>query len=248
MLLMKEYGTDAFRLYLYQSNAMLMNDLLFDENGLKEANQQILLPLYSCTSFFVSYAEIDGFNGDISKVPDSDNSLDKWVLARLYQIEKSISHSMDKYQVDEYVKPVADFIDDLSNWYIRRSRRRFWAKGMDRDKINAYETLYYVLTNLYKIMAPITPILIEKLYKSLTGRKSVHLEQWPNIDEKFKNEKLLSDIKLVQKTIYLARTIRTKNNVKNRQPLNELRIASSNAENIFSMLLICISKYSYVCA
>ncbi len=232
MLLMKEYGTDAFRLYLYQSNAMLMNDLLFDENGLKEANQQILLPLYSCTSFFVSYAEIDGFHGDINKVPDSDNSLDKWVLARLYQIEKSISHSMDKYQVDEYVKPVADFIDDLSNWYIRRSRRRFWAKGMDRDKINAYETLYYVLTNLYKIMAPITPILIEKLYKSLTGRESVHLEQWPNIDEKFKNEKLLSDIKLVQKTIYLARTIRTKNNIKNRQPLNELRIASSNAENI----------------
>ncbi len=228
MQLMKTYGTDAFRLYMYQSPVMLVNDMVFDDNGLKDCLQQFILPLYNCAYFYQSYAQIDNFKGDVSNKPNPENKLDKWILAKLYSTEKQIKASMDKYQIDEYVKPILSLIDGLSNWYIRRSRRRFWGSGMDKDKKDAYETLYYVLTNTCKIMAPITPIIAEKIYTSLTQRESVHLEDWPNIDEKYKNQTLLDEIEVVQDIIHLSRGIRNKYNIKNRQPLSLLQVAFSN--------------------
>ena len=141
MELMKKFGTDAFRLYLYQTKAMLIGDLLFDEAGIADALQQILLPYWNACNFFISYANIDGFCPNEVKVPNSDNSLDKWILAKLYDAEKHITKAMSEYHINEFVPHLTSVIDGLTNWYIRRSRRRFWASGMDKDKKDAYETL-----------------------------------------------------------------------------------------------------------
>ena len=228
MDLMKSFGTDAFRLYMYDSNAMLVNDMQFDEAGLKDSLQQIVLPFWNCAYFYQSYAGIDNFVGNLDTKPNSDNKLDKWILSKLYATEKAIKNSMDNYRVDEYVRPIASLIDGLSNWYIRRSRRRFWSSGLDKDKQNAYETLYYVLTNTAKLLAPIAPIVSEKVFKSLTNQNSVHLENWPNIPEEYNDKKLLNEIDSVQDVIHLARGIRNKQNIKNRQPLNLLQVAFAN--------------------
>ncbi len=230
MELMKKFGTDAFRLYLYQTKAMLIGDLLFDEAGIADALQQILLPYWNACNFFISYANIDGFCPSEVKEPTSTNSLDKWILAKLYDAEKNITKAMNEYHINEFVPHLVGVIDGLTNWYIRRSRRRFWSSGMDKDKQDAYETLYYVLINLTKLMAPVAPIITEKIYKSLTDKLSVHLTEWPCIPDKFKDEKLLKQIDSVQRIIYLARSVRNKCKIKNRQPLSMLKIASSNAE------------------
>lgn len=235
MDLMRKYGTDSFRLYLYQTNAMLIGDLLFDENGIRDAYQQILLPYWNACKFFVSYADIDGYFSKEPKVPSSDNLLDKWVLAKLYETEKNIRQNMDAYQVNKYVVYIAELVDGLTNWYIRRSRRRFWGKEMSEDKKNAYETLHYVLINTTKLLAPVAPILSEDIYQLLVGnteldeKSSVHLADWPVLPDEMEDAELLSKIDLVQDTITLGRSIRNKNKVKNRQPLSSLYVALPDA-------------------
>lgn len=225
MKLLRTYGTDSFRLYLYQTNAMLIGDLLFDEKGLKDAYQQIILPYWNACNFFISYANIDDYETSENCVPQSDNILDQWILAKLFETERLIQSNMDSYQVNRYVNYLITLLDGLTNWYIRRSRRRFWESGMSEDKKQAYQTLYYVLICITKLFAPVAPIISEKVYRTLTGGLSVHLSDWPQIPEQYENAKLLQEIELVREIIYLARNIRNKNNVKNRQPLNLLRIA-----------------------
>lgn len=225
MQLMKQYGTDAFRLYLYQTNAMLIGDLLFDESGILDAYQQIILPYWNACNFYISYANIDGFKPGKVQEPVSDHQLDRWILAKLYETWQLITNHMDSYQVNKYVEYLVSLIDGLTNWYIRRSRRRFWSKGMSKDKLCAYQTMYYVLINTTKLLAPAAPIISEKMYKVLTGEFSVHLAQWPEIPKAFADEKLTADTALVQDVIYLARSLRNKNRVKNRQPLSSLRAA-----------------------
>ena len=232
MDLMKKYGTDAFRLYLYQSAAMLVGDLLFDETGLQTSLQQILLPLWNACSFYSSYAEIDGYVYKKSTKPNSSNQLDRWMLAKLYEAHKKITEKMDAYKIDEFIGEIVSLIDGLTNWYIRRSRRRFWGSEFSKDKNDAYDTLSYVLVNTCKLLAPVAPILSEKLYKYLTGEHSVHLADWPQIADKYRSEELLVEVDLIQKVIYLARSIRNKNGVKNRQPLSKLQVAFSNASNL----------------
>ncbi len=225
MHLMRQYGTDAFRLYLYQTNAMLIGDLLFDEAGIQDAYQQIILPYWNACNFYISYANIDGFKPEKCTEPASDNQLDQWMLAKLYETQRQITQNMDAYQVNHYVEYLASLIDGLTNWYIRRSRRRFWSNGMCEDKRNAYETLYYVLVCTTKLFAPVAPIISEKMYKVLTEGFSVHLSEWPEIPESFAREDLIDHVELVQKIIYLARSIRNKNQIKNRQPLSCLKVA-----------------------
>ncbi len=231
MELMKKFGTDAFRLYLYQSSAMLIGDLQFDESGILDAYQQIILPLWNACNFFISYANIDNFAPETVKEPESDNQLDRWILAKLWSVTDSITENMDAYSVNRYVENLISLVDGLTNWYIRRSRRRFWSAEFTDDKKNAYDTLYYVLVNTTKLFAPVAPIVSEKLYKILTGGESVHLTEWPVISEKYRDDDLARDIDLVQDIITLARSIRQKNRVKNRQPLRELKIALSDADN-----------------
>lgn len=228
MLLMKEFGTDAFRLYLYQTNAMLIGDLQFDDKGIQEAYQQIILPYWNACNFFISYANIDEFRPETLTPPTSDNQLDRWMLAKLYEATATITENMDKYYVNKYVDSLVELVDGLTNWFIRRSRRRFWEKGMSEDKKNAYETLYYVLVNMTKLFAPVAPIISEKIYQTLTDGFSVHLDTWPEIPESFRDDELLDQVKLVRSVIYLARSIRSKNKVKNRQPLSELRVVLSD--------------------
>ncbi len=225
MHLMKQYGTDAFRLYLYQTNAMLIGDLLFDEAGIQDAYQQIILPYWNACNFYISYANIDGFLPGQCIEPSSDNQLDQWMLAKLHETRRLITENMDAYQVNKYVEYLASLIDGLTNWYIRRSRRRFWSNGMSGDKENAYETLYYVLVCTTKLFAPVAPIISEKMYKVLTGGFSVHLEKWPEIPKAFANEDLIAHVALVREIIYLARSIRNRNRIKNRQPLSCLKVA-----------------------
>lgn len=225
MQLMKQYGTDAFRLYLYQTGAMLIGDLLFDESGIQDAYQQIILPYWNACNFYISYANIDGFMPEKSEEPVSGNQMDKWILAKLYETRRLITGHMDAYQVDKYVEYMVSLIDGLTNWYIRRSRKRFWSHGMSRDKRNAYQTLYYVLICTTKLLAPVAPVISEKMYRVLTNEISVHLTDWPEVPGRFAYEELLADVALVQDVIYLARSIRNKNRVKNRQPLSCLKVA-----------------------
>ena len=232
MLLMKKFGTDAFRLYLYQTNAMLIGDLLFDDNGIQDALQQIILPYWNACNFFISYANIDDFRPDTLTPPTSDNQLDRWMLAKLYEATETITKNMDAYFVNKYVDSLIKLVDGLTNWFIRRSRRRFWEKGLSEDKKNAYETLYYVLVNMTKLFAPVAPIISEKIYQTLTDGFSVHLASWPEIPVSFKDDTLLTQVELVRNVIYLARSIRSKNNVKNRQPLTTLGVALSDKNGI----------------
>lgn len=225
MQLMKQYGTDAFRLYLYQTKAMLIGDLLFDESGIKDAYQQIILPYWNACNFYISYANIDSFKPVELEEPISDNQLDRWILAKLYDTHQLITNHMDSYQVNKYVEYVVSLIDGLTNWYIRRCRRRFWSHGMSDDKYNAYKTMYYVLICTTKMLAPVAPIISEKIYRVLTDETSIHLSDWPQIPKTFADEDLITNVSLVQEVIYLARSIRNKNHVKNRQPLSSLKIA-----------------------
>ena len=227
MLLMKQFGTDAFRLYLYQTNAMLVGDLLFDDNGIQDAYQQIILPYWNACNFFISYANVVGFKPETLTAPQTDNQLDKWILAKLHEATTAIKENMDAYLVNKYVENLISLVDGITNWYIRRSRRRFWDKEMTSDKKQALETLYYVLVNTTKLFAPVAPIISEKIYQTLTDGFSVHLEDFPEIPEEFKDEELLAQVKLVRNVIYLARSIRSKNKVKNRQPLSMLRVVLS---------------------
>lgn len=230
MALMKQYGTDAFRLYMYQSNAMLIGDLQFDESGIQDALQQVLLPLWNACNFFISYANLDGYHPDTIVTPDSDNQLDRWMLALLQHTQATITENMNHYQVNHYVDALVDLVDGLTNWYIRRSRRRFWGSEMTADKKKAYDTLLYVLVNTCKLMAPVAPILSEYLYQNLTGEQSVHLAAWPEIPAHFADDALLAQIALAQNVISLGRAIRSKNRVKNRQPLSVLRVALAAPE------------------
>lgn len=230
MELMKEFGTDSFRLYLYQTSAMLIGDLQFDEAGIVDAYQQIILPYWNACNFFISYANIDDFEKGSIVCPNPNNQLDKWILARLYRTEKNISNSMDSYYVNKYVDDLIPLVTGLTNWYIRRSRRRFWSKEMSDDKLSAYQTLYYVLVNMTKMFAPVAPIISEKIYQTLTDAESVHLEEWPTIPEQFCDDELLERVELVQNIISLARSIRNKNGIKNRQPLNTLNVAFSSGD------------------
>ena len=228
MELMKKYGTDAFRLYLYQTKAMLIGDLLFDEAGIQDAYQQLLLPYWNACNFFISYANIDKFHPAELVAPKSDNQLDRWILAKLYATTKEITDNMDAYQVDKYIDSLASLIDGLTNWYIRRSRRRFWETEFTTDKENAYNTLYYVLVNTTKLLAPVAPIISEKIYKTLTDNFSVHLEDWPTIPAEYSDDELLNKVETVQRLIGITRSIRNKSRIKNRQPLSLLRVASSD--------------------
>lgn len=232
MELMKKYGTDAFRLYLYQSNAMLINDLLFDENGIVESLKGIILPYWNSCNFFISYANIDGYHPDVVFEPKPEVQLDKWVLAKLYNTEKAIRENMDKYQIDRYVESIIPMIDGLTNWYIRRSRRRYWGKGLTKDKKQAYNTLYYVLVKLTQLMAPITPFIAEEIYNNLVPSElSVHLSDWPVLPDCYADEELLAKVNTVQNIIALARGIRNKSNIKNRQPLGLMKVASTNSKD-----------------
>lgn len=227
-------GVDALRFFLLSSNATLAEDVRFSERHIDEILKQFLLPLWNTYSFFVMYANIDKYRPGTQHKAYSKNLLDKWILSELNSLIVEVTENFDDYNLMKASRPMIAFVDNLSNWYVRRSRRRFWKSENDTDKFEAYETLYAVLVTLSKIIAPITPFIADEIYKNLTrdlknGRESVHLEDWPKPNKKLIDSALNEEMRIVRLIVNLGLSCRSRGNIKVRQPLHKLQIALPNS-------------------
>ena len=222
----EKYGADPLRFYLLASPVVSAENLNFKESEVADLVRGMFRMLWNSYSFFVLYAEIDKFqpkNGDY-KPEKTDNLLDKWIISELNVLIKDVNQGMEKYELNKTVRLFPEFVDNLSNWYIRRSRRRFWKSESDSDKKQAYETLYYVLVNLAKLLAPFCPFVAEEIYKNLTGEESVHLVDFPMSDEKLIDKKLNENMAKVRMIISEGLQKRAEAKVKVRQPLKAVTI------------------------
>jgi len=213
-IIMEKYGADALRYYLLASPVMEGENLNFSEKGVKESLQNVVILLYNVFSFYQLYAN----NIKIDK-PKGKNILDRWILTKLHLLIKSVTRAMDTYCLVKAARPIQEFINELSTWYVRRSRGRF--KSGEKEVV---ATLGYVLRELSKIMAPFTPFVADYIYRELRAGESVHLDRWPKFDKKRINEKLISEMELVRKITELGHAIRAEEGIRVRQPLQELRI------------------------
>ena len=219
MELVEKYGADALRLYLLSSPAVAAENLNFSEKGVDEIYKKVVLRLWNVYKFYEMYADKPK---TANYKPKTKNVLDQWILARLEQLKIQVSNLMDKYELDKAVRPLADFVDDLSTWYIRRSRERFKVNGSDAQRASSITC--YVLSEFSKIIAPFLPFIAEAIYKSLQNTSSVHLENWPNLNKKLIDKNLLDSMAEIRKIASLALEARQKAEIKVRQPLSELRI------------------------
>jgi isoleucyl-tRNA synthetase len=225
MYVLNEYGADAIRLYLFNSPAVVGDEVRFSEEGVKESIRKILLPLWNAYSFFATYASIDSFDPEREFV-ESSNELDRWALLRVNELLRQINSSMSNYHIDEICPAVTSFLDDLNNWYIRRSRRRFW--NSDRE---AYSTLWTILVSVSQCLAPVAPFAAEYFFgklaltKELQTARSVHLTQLPDARElTVDEENLLAKFDIARRVVELGRTIRVAHKIKNRQPLQTFTV------------------------
>jgi len=221
-------GVDVMRL-IYAGHNPVQN-LNFGYNIADDVRRQILT-LWNTYSFFVTYANIDEFDPESEPLPMEERSeLDQWLIAKLHQLIQTANQSYSSYDIATFVRQGARFIDDMSNWYVRRSRRRFWKSESDSDKISAYQTLYETLLTLIKLFAPVIPFITEDLYQNLaanqveTSKESIHLTAFPQADEGLINEALIREVDTVIKVVSLGRAARNKANIKVRQPLQTVRI------------------------
>ena len=197
----QKYGADAIRFYMANSPLLTGGNMDFKEEGIVEVIKKVILPLWNTYSFFTTYANIDNFvpSGSTTR----NNPLDTWIISETNKLVMDVTKGMETYEVTDATRPIVKFMDNLTNWYIRRSRKRFWKSENDGDKMEAYETLYEVLVTLTKVMAPFTPFITEEMYKSLTGKESVHLEDFPVADASLIDSQLNADMDLCQKIINL---------------------------------------------
>ncbi len=225
----KKYGADAFR-WFFVSNAVPWQSVAFDENSLMEVQHKIIGTLWNTYSFFVLYANIDGFVGGKNDLKNMKLTImDKWVLSQLNTLIKEVTQKMDDYNWTQASRDIEDFVGKLSNWYIRRCRERFWVDGESEDKTTAFETLYNVLLNLTKLVAPIMPFLSEEMYQNLTQSKnSVHLSDFPKCDQSFVDENLEKQMQEIINIVSLARSVRASANLKTRQPLSKMLLHLTN--------------------
>ena len=226
------YGADALRLYLINSPVVRAENLRFSEAGVKQLLRDLLIPWWNAYSFFVTYANADGFDEPDVARPDSPHVLDRWIVSSMETLIADVSTAMDAYDLQKAVRPFVDFIDALTNWYIRRSRRRFWKSEDDADKRHAYRTLRYVLVQLSKVAAPFCPFVSEQIYRNLRGPndpESVHLCAFPTADAAARDLRLEADMELVQRVVRLGRQLRTDKDLKVRQPLARLHVVSADA-------------------
>ncbi len=219
MYVVDRYGADTLRYYLLSSSVVRAEDLAFSERGLDEVHKKLILRLGNVLDFYKMYKTEDAHDDNTSK-----NILDKWIISRTNELGAKITDSLEKYELDRASRPILDFVDDLSTWYIRRSRDRFKSDDVD-DKNNALATTKFVLLELAKYMAPFTPFFAESIYSELKTEKdpeSVHLCEWPQKGEV--DEKLLEDMGLIRSVVSDVLMIRNKENIKVRQPLGKLTI------------------------
>ncbi|HEX6416677.1 MAG TPA: isoleucine--tRNA ligase [Candidatus Saccharimonadales bacterium] len=225
-VLMDQYSADSLRFLLLQSPLLNGEDFALQDKEVGDVARKLSM-VWNMYDFFTMYAEVDGweFKGELSDpTADLENPLDQWIVSRVHQLNKEVEVHMDAYDIPNAVKPILPFIEDASNWYVRRSRRRFWKSGDDTDKNNAYRTLHYVLTHLAQVMAPFTPFLAEELYQKLTGGESVHLLDWPKAGHV--NELVVKDMETVREYVNLGLSIRAKERTKVRQPLASVTVPS----------------------
>ena len=222
---LEEYGADAIRWYFYINSAPWLPNR-FHGNAVREGQRKFMGTLWNTYAFFVLYANIDQFDATKYTLEyDKLSVMDKWLLSKMNTVIKEVDDNLNNYRIPEAARALQDFTDEMSNWYVRRGRERFWAKGMEQDKINAYMTLYTALVNLAKIAAPMIPFMTEQIYRNLvcsidsTAPESVHLCDFPVADESMIDKKLEEDMKAVLKTVVLGRACRNTANIKNRQPI-----------------------------
>ncbi|PIR54826.1 isoleucine--tRNA ligase [Candidatus Peregrinibacteria bacterium CG10_big_fil_rev_8_21_14_0_10_36_19] len=225
-LLFSTLGADSTRMFLYNSTAPLANDVRFSEAHVEEVVKKFTLTLWNTYSFFVTYANIDKFvpRKDFASFKPS-NQLDGWILSELNSLIEEVSVSMGEYNLTKATRPLVDFVDNLSNWYIRRSRRRFWKSENDGDKDQAYQTLYIVLVQFSKVLAPFMPFLADEIYQNLTEEESVHLADWPVVETSLIDAQLNKEIHMVRMIVNLGHAVRANAKIKVRQPLSRVDVA-----------------------
>ncbi len=226
--LMDQYSADSLRFLLLNSPLLNGEDFALIDKDVADVARKLSM-IWNMYDFFTMYADVDGWewNGKIED-PSADlkNPLDLWIVSRVHQLTAEVEKHMDGYDIPNALKPILPFIEDASNWYVRRSRRRFWKSDSDADKNDAYRTLHYVLVQLSMVMAPFTPFLAEELYQKLTGGESVHLMDWPKVGHI--DELSLQKMELLRNAINLGLSARAQAKIKIRQPLAQVRIAGAD--------------------
>ena len=227
---LSKYGADAIRWYFYINSAPWLPNR-FHGKAVQEGQNKFLGTLWNTYAFFVLYANIDNFDPtkytlDYEKLP----VMDKWLLSKMNSMVKAVDDNLGNYRIPEAARALEEFVDDMSNWYVRRSRERFWAKGMETDKVNAYMTLYTALVTVSKAAAPMIPFMTEEIYQNIvvkvdpTAPESIHLCDFPKVDEAKIDPELERDMDEVLKVVVLGRACRNKANIKNRQPIAKMYI------------------------
>ncbi len=228
MEIINEFSADAMRLYLMNSAAVKAESLRFSDEGVRDVLKGIIIPLWNAYSFFVTYANIDGCT-ITEAVTNPDNPLDKWLLSETEKLVANATEQLDAYDLQRTIDPIVAFIDSLNNWYIRRSRRRFWKSENDGDKDQAYKTLWHALITLVKVAAPFIPFVTEEIYRNLKTEdmpESVHLAQWPVAAEERRDIELERKMELTRQAVSMGRALRTQHKLKTRQPLKALHLVT----------------------
>lgn len=225
-------GADAVRWYFYANSAPWLPNR-FDDKAVNEYQRKFMGTLWNTYAFYVLYANIDNFNPMDYKLEYNKLApMDKWILSKLNSLVKFVDKSLENYKITESARAMADFVDELSNWYVRRSRERFWGKDMPQDKVNAYMTLYTVLTTMAKLSAPFTPFMAESIYQNLVvnvdknAPKSVHLCDFPVANDDMIDDKLEVNMELVLSIVVAGRAARNTSGIKNRQPIGNMYVQS----------------------
>jgi isoleucyl-tRNA synthetase len=226
---MEKIGSDPLRLFLINSAAVKGDDLRFSENGVREIVRSVMLPLWNAYSFFTTYANVDKFTPS-KNLTGSDNPLDKWIISRLQSLLSRIEKEMEQYHLYAVVPALLEFLDELTNWHVRRSRRRFWSDDL-ADKQKGYDTLYFVLDGFVKALAPFLPFVTDEIYQNLAklipgAPESVHLCDYPQANGKLIDEKLEHDMGLIMNVVGLGRALRARADLKVRQPLASITVVT----------------------
>ena len=230
---LREYGADAIRWYFYSNSAPWLPNR-FHKKAVLEGRSKFMGTLYNTYAFYVLYAEIDQFDPmkytlDYGKL----SVMDKWLLSKLNSTVKAVDANLAAYKIPETAKVLQEFVDDMSNWYVRRSRERFWAKGMEQDKINAYMTLYTALVTICKVAAPMIPFMTEEIYRNIVvnvdknAPESIHFCDFPEVNEEWIDTKLEEDMDHVLQIVVQGRACRNTANIKNRQPIGKMYVKAA---------------------
>ncbi|GFN30417.1 isoleucine--tRNA ligase [Paenibacillus xylaniclasticus] len=222
--IINEYGTDAFRWALLADSAP-WNSKRFSRGIVAEAKSKVIDTIVNTHAFFALYATIDGYNPAEHPYRPSAAKLDRWIVSRLNTLVRQVVKGLDDNDFLNPAKEIETFVDELSNWYIRRSRDRFWGSGLTDDKLDAYSTLRHVLLTLSRVIAPYAPLLADDVYSNLGGEGSVHLADYPTVDESAIDVQLERDMETARQIVELARNVRNETGIKTRQPLSELIVS-----------------------